>query len=64
MINTHINALSRAYALIDNKIDELFSRDEMIAFLDDIEAQTCEPMMDLIYIHATETIKQKLEALK
>lgn len=63
MINAHINALNRAYALIDNKIDGLSSKSEMLAFLDDIEAQSCEPMMDLIYIHATETIKQKLEAL-
>jgi hypothetical protein len=64
MINAHINSLNRAYALIDNKIEGLSSRSEMLAFLDDIEAQTCEPMMDLIYIHATKTIKQKLEGLK
>jgi hypothetical protein len=39
------------------------SRAEMISFLDDIEAQSIEPFMDLIYIHATETIKQKLGEL-
>jgi len=64
MINAHINALNRAYALIDNKIEGLCSKEEMFSFLNDIEAQTCEPMMDLIYIHATETVKQKLEGLK
>ena len=64
MINAHINALNRAYALIDHKIEGLLSEAEMRSFLDDIEAQTCEPMMDLIYIHATETVKQKLEGLK
>lgn len=63
MINAHINALNRAYALIDNRIDGLSTRAEMLAFLDDIEAQSCEPMMDLIYLHATETIKQKLEVI-
>lgn len=61
MINAHINALNRAYAIIDNKIDGLSSKAEMIAFLDEIEAQSCEPMMDLIYNHAAETVKQKLE---
>ena len=61
MINTHINALNRAYAIIDTKIDGMTSPEEMRAFLDDIEAQSIEPFMDLIYLHATETIKQKLE---
>jgi hypothetical protein len=61
MINAHINALNRAYAIIDNKIDGLSSKAEMLAFLDEIEAQSCEPMMDLIYTHAAETVKQKLE---
>ena len=63
MINRHINALNRAYAIIDTKIDGMTTRAEMLAFLDDIEAQTIEPYMDLIYIHATETIKQKLGEL-
>lgn len=63
MINAHINALNRAYALIDSKIDGLSTKSEMLAFLDDIEAQSCEPMMDLIYIHAIETVKQKLEVI-
>jgi len=62
MINAHINALNRAYAIIDNKLDQLNTREQMLAFLDDIEAQSCEPMMDLIYLHAAETVKQKLEA--
>ena len=62
MINAHINALNRAYAIIDNKLDHLNNREQMLAFLDDIEAQSCEPMMDLIYIHAAETVKQKLGA--
>jgi hypothetical protein len=64
MINAHLNALNRAYALIDNKIDGLSSEAEMRSFLDAIEAQTCEPMMDLVYIHAFETVKQKLKGLK
>ena len=63
MINTHINALNRAYAIIDTKIEGMTTREEMISFLDDIEAQTIEPYMDLIYIHATEIIKQKLGEL-
>jgi hypothetical protein len=63
MINEHINALNRAYAIIDTKIEGMTSRAEMISFLDDIEAQSIEPFMDLIYIHATETIKQKLGEL-
>jgi hypothetical protein len=63
MINAHINALNRAYAIIDNKIEGMISRDQMLSFLDEIEAQSIEPMMDLIYIHATETIKQKLREL-
>ena len=62
MINAQINALNRAYAIIDNKLDNLTTREQMLAFLDDIEAQSCEPMMDLIYIHAAETVKQKLGA--
>jgi hypothetical protein len=62
MINAQINALNRAYAIIDNKLDSLSTREQMLAFLDDIEAQSCEPMMDLIYIHAAETVKQKLGA--
>jgi hypothetical protein len=61
MINAQINALNRAYAIIDNKIEGLSTRAEMLAFLDEIEAQSCEPMMDLIYLHASETVKQKLE---
>jgi hypothetical protein len=63
MLNEHINALNRAYAIIDTKIEGMTSRAEMISFLDDIEAQSIEPFMDLIYIHATETIKQKLGEL-
>jgi hypothetical protein len=63
MLNQHINALNRAYAIIDTKIEGMTSRAEMISFLDDIEAQSIEPFMDLIYIHATETIKQKLGEL-
>ena len=63
MLNQHINALNRAYAIIDNKIEGMESWDEMRAFLDDIEAQSIEPFMDLIYLHATETIKQKLREL-
>jgi hypothetical protein len=63
MINQHINALNRAYAIIDTKIEGMTSREEMVSFLDEIEAQTIEPYMDLIYIHATETIKQKLGEL-
>jgi hypothetical protein len=63
MINQHINALNRAYAIIDTKIDGLATRAEMIAFLDEIEEQMIEPYMDLIYIHASETIKQKLGEL-
>ena len=63
MLNQHINALNRAYAIIDTKIDGMTSPDEMRAFLDDIEAQSIEPFMDLIYLHATETIKQKLREL-
>ena len=63
MLNQHINALNRAYAIIDTKIEGMTSRAEMISFLDDIEAQSIEPFMDLIYIHATETIKQKLGKL-
>jgi hypothetical protein len=63
MINAHINALNRAYAIIDTKIEGMTSRQEMISFLDDIEAQTIEPYMDLIYLHATEVIKQKLGEL-
>jgi hypothetical protein len=63
MINAHINALNRAYAIIDNKIEGMTSREEMVSFLDDIEAQSIEPYMDLIYLHATETIKQKLREL-
>jgi hypothetical protein len=63
MINHHINALNRAYAIIDTKIEGMTSRQEMISFLDDIEAQNIEPFMDLIYLHATETIKQKLGEL-
>jgi hypothetical protein len=63
MLNQHINALNRAYAIIDNKIDGMTSRDQMISFLDEIEAQTIEPYMDLIYLHATEIIKQKLGEL-
>ena len=62
MINAHINALNRAYAIIDNRLDSLFTKAELLAFLDDIEAQSCEPMMDLIYLHAAETVKQKLES--
>jgi hypothetical protein len=62
MINAQINALNRAYAIIDNKLDNLTTREQMLAFLDDIESQSCEPMMDLIYIHAAETVKQKLGA--
>jgi len=62
MINAHINALNRAYAIIDNKLDQLNTREQLLAFLDDIEAQSCEPMMDLIYLHAAETVKQKLGA--
>ena len=62
MINAQINALNRAYAIIDNKLDSLSTREQMLAFLDDIEAQSCEPMMDLIYIHVAETVKQKLGA--
>lgn len=60
MINAHINALNRAYALIDNKIDGLTSREDMTAFLNDLEAQSCEPMMDLLYIHAAQVINEKL----
>jgi pullulanase/glycogen debranching enzyme len=63
MINEHINALNRAYAIIDTKIEGMTSPEEMRAFLDDIEAQSIEPYMDLIYNHATETIKQKLREL-
>ena len=63
MINAHINALNRAYAIIDTKIEGMTSPEEMRAFLDDIEAQSIEPFMDLIYLHATETIKQKLREL-
>ena len=63
MINQHINALNRAYAIIDTKIEGMTSRAEMISFLNDIEAQSIEPFMDLIYLHATETIKQKLREL-
>ena len=63
MLNQHINALNRAYAIIDNKIEGMESWDEMRAFLDDIEAQSIEPFMDLIYLHATEIIKQKLGEL-
>lgn len=64
MINDHINALNRAYAIIDTRIDQLSTEAEMRAFLDDMEADLIEPYMDLIYHHASETIKQKLEALK
>jgi len=60
MINAHIHALNRAYALIDNKIDGLTSREDMTAFLNDLEAQSCEPMMDLLYIHAAQVINEKL----
>ena len=63
MLNQHINALNRAYAIIDTKIEGMTSPEEMRAFLDDIEAQSIEPFMDLIYLHATETIKQKLREL-
>jgi hypothetical protein len=63
MLNEHINALNRAYAIIDTKIEGMTSPDEMRAFLDDIEADLIEPYMDLIYIHATKTIKQKLGEL-
>lgn len=64
MINEHINALNRAYAIIDTRIDELKTEAEMRAFLDEIEAELIEPYMDLIYNHASETIKQKLELIK
>jgi hypothetical protein len=63
MLNEHINALNRAYAIIDTKIENMTSRAEMISFLDDIEAQTIEPYMDLIYNHAFTVIKQKLGEL-
>ena len=63
MINEHINALNRAYAIIDTKIEGMTSRAEMIGFLDEIEAQTIEPYMDLIYNHAFQIIKQKLGEL-
>jgi hypothetical protein len=63
MLNQHINALNRAYAIIDTKIEGMTSPEQMRAFLDDIEADLIEPYMDLIYIHATETIKQKLGKL-
>ena len=63
MLIQHINALNRAYAIIDTKIEGMTSRAEMISFLNDIEAQSIEPFMDLIYLHATETIKQKLREL-
>jgi hypothetical protein len=36
MINAQINALNRAYAIIDNKLDSLSTREQMLAFLDDI----------------------------
>lgn len=60
MINAHIHALNRAYALIDNKIDGLTSKEEMTAFLNDLEAQSSEPMMDLLYIHAAQVINERL----
>jgi hypothetical protein len=63
MLNEHINALNRAYAIIDTKIEGMASPAEMRAFLDDIEAQTIEPYMDLIYNHAFTVIKQKLGEL-
>ena len=63
MLNQHINALNRAYAIIDTKIEGMTSRAEMIQFLNDIEADLIEPYMDLIYLHATEIIKQKLGEL-
>jgi hypothetical protein len=63
MINEHINALNRAYAIIDTKIEGMTSPEQMRAFLDDIEAQTIEPYMDLIYNHAFQIIKQKLGEL-
>lgn len=64
MINEHIHALNRAYAIIDNKIDGLTTREEMTAFLNDLEAQSCEPMMDLLYIHAAQVINEKLSTKK
>ena len=63
MINEHINALNRAYAIIDTNIEGMTSRAEMTGFLDEIEAQTIEPYMDLIYNHAFQIIKQKLGEL-
>jgi hypothetical protein len=63
MINEHINALNRAYALIDNKIDSLSTREQLTGFLDEIESQSLEPYMDILYSHAYETIKQKLGEL-
>jgi hypothetical protein len=63
MINAHINALNRAYAIIDTKIEGMSTREELISFLNDIEAQSIEPYMDILYNHAYEVITQKLGVL-
>jgi hypothetical protein len=63
MINSHINALNRAYAIIDTKIEGMSTREELISFLNDIEAQSIEPYMDILYNHAYEVITQKLGVL-
>ena len=63
MINTHINALNRAYAIIDTKIETLTTREQMTDFLNEIEAQSIEPYMDILYNHAYEVITQKMGKL-
>lgn len=60
-INAHISVLNRAYARIDNAIDRCTTEAEYTALLDQLEAQTCEPYMDILYQHAWEIIQTRVK---
>lgn len=64
-INAHINALNRAYASLDNKIDACQSERDYAALLDDLEANINErPYNDILYEYAHEVITQILKGKK
>jgi len=60
-INAHISALNRAYAHIDNAIDQCTTEQEYAALLDRIEAQAGEPYIDILYQHAWEIIQTRVK---
>ena len=58
-ISAHISALNRAYAHIDNAIDQCTTEQEYAALLDDLEASEA-PYSDILYQHAWEIIQTRI----